>query len=130
MNFQVLQLFNGISNPKVHIEQCVTQWKATKIPSHFSVHVFPHSLGPIPKYWFIHEETIRQTSDWRMLATHFCKIFSFTSKYFELEVVMQKIKEFHFTANGNHKSNLGVCSKHNEEIQTNIHLTLTKKPIK
>jgi hypothetical protein len=81
----------------------MTQWQAVEIPSHFLVQVFPHSLGPIPKYWFIHEETKRHTNDWQMLATHFCKDFSFTSKYPELEVVLQKIKEFIFTDNGNQK---------------------------
>lgn len=54
---QVAQLFNGEYDPKAHIEQCVTQWQAVEIPSHFWVQVFPHSLGPIPKAWFIHKET-------------------------------------------------------------------------
>jgi hypothetical protein len=43
------QLFNGESDPRIHIEQCVTQWQAVEIPSHFWVQVFPHSLGPIPE---------------------------------------------------------------------------------
>jgi hypothetical protein len=50
-------------------------------------------------------------------------------KYPELEVVLQKIKEFIFTDNGNQKSNLVVCSKHRQEIQTNLHLPSTEKPI-
>jgi hypothetical protein len=70
-----------------------------KIPSLFWVQVFPHSLGQIPKSWFIHEETRRQTSDWRTLATQFCKDFSFTSKYHELERVLQNIKELIFISN-------------------------------
>jgi hypothetical protein len=63
------------------------------------------------------------------LAYHFCKDFSFTSKYPELELVLQIIKEFIFIENSNQKSNLVVCAKHSQEIQTNIHLTLDKKPI-
>lgn len=35
INFQVAQFFNGEFDPKVHIEQCVTQWKVVEIPSHF-----------------------------------------------------------------------------------------------
>jgi hypothetical protein len=73
-------LFNGDFDPKSHIEQCMTQWQVAKIPSCFWVQVFPHSLGPIPKTWFMHEETRRQTNDWKTLADHFCKDFSFTSK--------------------------------------------------
>jgi hypothetical protein len=30
-DFQVVQLFNGQSDPKEHIEQCVTQWKVVEI---------------------------------------------------------------------------------------------------
>ena len=103
MDFQVVQLFNKESNPKAHIEQCMTQWQVVEIPSHLQVKVFPHSLGPIPKAWFIHEETRRQTSNWKMLEAHFCKEFSFTSKYPELEVVLQNIKEFIFIDNSNQK---------------------------
>jgi hypothetical protein len=58
-DFQVAQLFNGESDPKAHIEHCVTQWQVAEIPSRFWVQVFPHSLGPIPKAWFMHEETRR-----------------------------------------------------------------------
>jgi hypothetical protein len=58
-SFQVAQLFNGESNPKAHIEQCVTQWQVAEIPSHFWVQVFPQSLGSISKSWFRHKETIR-----------------------------------------------------------------------
>jgi hypothetical protein len=79
MDLQVAQLFSGESDPKVHIEQCVTQWQVAEIPPRFWVQVFPHSLGPTPKAWFIHEETRRQTNDWQTLAAHFCKDFSFTS---------------------------------------------------
>jgi hypothetical protein len=57
MDLQVVQLFSGESDPRIHIQQCVAQWQAVEIPSHFWVQVFPHSLGPIPKSWFIHEET-------------------------------------------------------------------------
>jgi hypothetical protein len=129
MDFQVVQLFNGQSDPKAHIEQCVTQWQVAEIPSRFWVQVFPHSLGPILKAWFMHEETRRQTNDWKMLVDHFCKDFSFTSKYPELEVVLQRIKEFLFTDTSKQKSDLVVCAKHSRELQTNIHLNLDKRPI-
>jgi hypothetical protein len=50
-------------------------------------------------------------------------------KYPELEVVLQKIKEFLYTYNSNQKSNQVVCPKHSRELQTNLHLSSTKKPI-
>jgi hypothetical protein len=58
-DFQIAQLFNGHSDPKTHIEQCMRQWQVAEIPSHFWVQVFPHSLGPILKIWYMHEETRR-----------------------------------------------------------------------
>jgi hypothetical protein len=77
MDFQVAQLFNGQSDPKTHIEQCVRQWQVVEVPSHLWVQVFPHSLGLIPKSWYIHEETRRQTNSWKTLADQFCKDFLF-----------------------------------------------------
>jgi hypothetical protein len=90
MDLQVAQLFNGQSDPKEHIEQCVRQWQVEEIPSHFWVQVFSHSLGQILKSWYIHEETKRHTSGWQTLADQFCKDFSFTSKYLELKIVPAK----------------------------------------
>jgi hypothetical protein len=87
-DLQVAQLFSGESDPRIHIEQCATQWKTMGIPSHFQIQVFPHSLGPISEACFIHEETRRQTNDFQMMAAHFCKEFSFKSKYPELEVAL------------------------------------------
>jgi hypothetical protein len=63
------------------------------------------------------------------MEAHFYKNFSFTSKYPDLEVALQNIKEFLFTDNGSQKSNLLVCSKHIQEPQTNLHLHSTEMPI-
>jgi hypothetical protein len=100
-----------------------------EIPSLLWVQVFPHSLGPILKSWYIHEETKRHTNNWKMLEDQFCKDFSFTSKYPELKVVLQRIKEFLFIDNGEQKSDLVVCEKHGQELQSNLHLNLDKRPI-
>jgi hypothetical protein len=62
-DLQVAQLFSGELDPRIHIEWCVTQGQDMRIPSHFWVQVFPHSLGPIPKAWFIQEETKILTND-------------------------------------------------------------------
>jgi len=51
MDFQVAQLFDGQSDPKTHIEQCVRQWQVVEVPTHLWVQVFPHSLGPMSKAW-------------------------------------------------------------------------------
>jgi hypothetical protein len=59
MYFQVAQLFTRQYDPKPHIEQCIRQWKVAEIPSRLWVQVFPHSLGPILKSWFMHAETRR-----------------------------------------------------------------------
>jgi hypothetical protein len=128
-DLQVAQIFNRDSDPKAHIEPCVTQWQVAEIPSLLWVQVFPHSLGPILKDWSMHEETKRQTNNWQTLAGHFCKDFSFTSKYPKLQVILQRIKEFLFIDNSKQKSNLVVCAKHSRELQPNIHLNLDKRPI-
>jgi len=91
-DFQVAELFNGEFDPRAYIQQCVTRWQVLEIPSRFYVQIFPHSLGPILKAWFIHEETRRQTNDCKTLGDHFFKKFPFTSKYPEFEVVLQRIK--------------------------------------
>jgi hypothetical protein len=129
MDFQVAQLFNGQSDPKTHIEQCVRQWQVAEVPSHLWVQVFPHSLGLIPKSWYIHEETRRQTSSWKTLADQFCKDFSFTSKYPELKIVLQRIKEMIFTDVCKWKSDPVVCAKHSQVLQSNLHLDTDKTPI-
>jgi hypothetical protein len=44
-DFQVAQLFNGESDPKSHIEQCVTQWQVVEIPPDSGFMYFPnHSV--------------------------------------------------------------------------------------
>jgi hypothetical protein len=63
------------------------------------------------------------------METHFCKDFAFTSKYPELEVPLQNIKEFIFTDNDSHKSNLVICAKHIQEPQTNLQLHSTETHI-
>ena len=112
MDFQVVKLFNGHFDPQAHIKKCMRQWKVVEIPSHLWIQVFPHSLGRILKSWYIHEETKRQTNEWKTLEDHFCKDFSFTSKYPELKVVLQRIKEFLFTDTSEQKSYLVVCENH------------------
>jgi len=59
------------------------------------------------------------------VADHFCKDFSFTSKYLELKLVLQRIKEFLFTNTGKWKSNLVVCIRYSQKL----HLNLDKRPI-
>jgi hypothetical protein len=114
MDFQVAQLFNGNFDPKTHIEQCIRQWKVAEIPSRLWVQVFSHSLGPIPKSWYIHEETRRQTSNSKTLADQFHKDLSFISKYLELKIVMQKIKKLLFIDSCKWKSDPVVCANHNQ----------------
>jgi hypothetical protein len=77
----------------------------------------------------MHEETRRQNNNWQTLEDHFFNDFSFKSKYLDLEVVLQRIKEFIFIDNSNQKSYLVVCAKNIQELQTNIHLKLEKRPI-
>jgi hypothetical protein len=69
--FQVVQLFDGQYDPKTHIKQCVRQWQVVELPSQLWVQLFPHSLGPIPKSWYIHEETKRETNNRKTLAEQF-----------------------------------------------------------
>jgi hypothetical protein len=64
-----------------------------------------------------------------MLGDQFCKDFSFTSKCPEFKVVLQIIKELFFIDNGERKSELVVCAKHGQELQSNLHLDSDKIPI-
>jgi hypothetical protein len=77
----------------------------------------------------VHEETRRQTRDWKTLADQFCKELSFTSKYHELKIVLQRIKEFLFTDLGEQKSEPVVCAKYIQALQSNLHLDTNKTPI-
>jgi len=110
--FQYVQLFDGRSNPKMHIEHSLKQWRVAEVPSHLWVQVFFHSLGPIPKAWYIHEETRRQTKYWKILKEQFYKEFAFTSKYPELNTVLQRIKEMIFTKICKKRSSTVVCDDH------------------
>jgi hypothetical protein len=42
-------------------------WKVAQIPSQFLVHQFIHSLGQITSSWYVHENTIIQTTCWEVL---------------------------------------------------------------
>jgi hypothetical protein len=97
IDFQDAQLFDGRFDPKVHIEHFLKQWRVAKVPPHLWVQLFLHSLGPILKSWYIHEETRKQINCWQTLQDQFFKDFSFTSKYPELNKVLQRIMEMIFT---------------------------------
>jgi hypothetical protein len=64
IDFQDVQLFDGRFDPKVYIEHCLKHCQIVEVPSHLWVQVFIHSLGPVPKSWYIHEDTRRQTRCW------------------------------------------------------------------
>jgi hypothetical protein len=64
-----------------------------------------------------------------MLADQFCKDFTFTGTYLGIKVILERIKEFIFTYTGKQKSDLVVCEKHSQELQSNLHLNLEKRPI-
>jgi hypothetical protein len=52
-----------------------------------------------------------------------------TSKYLDIKIVLQRIKEFIFIDNGERKSDLVVCANHSQELQSNLHLDLDNRPI-
>jgi hypothetical protein len=105
------------------------QWQVAEIPSHLWIQLFPHSLGLNPKAWYMHEETRTQTNNWKRLVDQFCKKFLFTSKYHELKIVLQRIKEFLFTNAGERKVDLVVCAQHSQELQSSLQLDTDKMPI-
>jgi hypothetical protein len=129
IEFQVVKLFNGQSDPKTNIEQCARQWQVAEIPSRFWVQVFPYSLGLIPKSWYIHEETRRNTNNWKTLVDQFCKELSFTSKYPELKILLQIIKKLIFTNVCKWKSYPVVCANRIQVLQSNLHLDMKNTPI-
>jgi len=93
MDFQGTQLFDGKYDPKVHVEHCLKQWRFAEVPCWLWVHLFFHSLGPIPKSWYTQEEARRQIRCWKNLKDQFYRDFSFTGKFPELHLVLQRIQE-------------------------------------
>jgi hypothetical protein len=51
------ETYDGLSDPTEHIKHCLKVWKVAQFPSQFWVHQFFHSLGMVPKSWYVHEET-------------------------------------------------------------------------
>jgi hypothetical protein len=49
IDFQDVQLFDGSSDPRVHIEHCLEQWRVAEVPSQLWIQLFLYLLGPIPK---------------------------------------------------------------------------------
>jgi hypothetical protein len=95
-------------------------------PSHLWVHVFLHSLGPIPKAWYIHEEARIHMNYWKTLQEQFCKDLSFTSKCPELNTVLQRIREILFTKICEKRSSLVVCIDHVQFLQSSLSLEIDK----
>jgi hypothetical protein len=110
----------------MHIEHFLKQWRVVEVPSHLWVQVFFHSLGPIPRAWYIHEETRRQMNCWQTLQEQFCKDFSFTSKYPELNIVLQRIREMIFTDICKKRSSPVVCDDHVHLLQSSLSLEIDK----
>jgi len=112
--FQDAQLFEERFEPRMHIKHFLKYWKVMEVPTHLWVHVFFHSLGPIPRAWYIHEDTRRQMNCWQTLQEQFFKDLSFTSKYPKLNIVLQRIKEMIFTNICKKTSSPVVCDDHVE----------------
>jgi hypothetical protein len=114
--FHGAQLFDGKFDPRMHVENCIKQWKVVQVPSRLWVHLFFHSLGVIPKTGYIHEETRRQTSCWKILEDIFCRDFSFTGMPSELHLVLQIIHEILFTDVCKYISSPIVCFDHSHLV--------------
>jgi hypothetical protein len=67
--FLDLETYDGLSNPVEHIQHCLRAWKDAQLPSYIWRHNFFHSLGIVPKYWYVHEETRRKTTCWKILQS-------------------------------------------------------------
>jgi len=119
MDFQGTQLFDGKSDPRVHVEHFLKQWKVAEVPPWIWVHLLFHSLGEIQKSWYIHEEIIRQTSYWKTLKDQFCRDFYFTDKSPKLQLVLQRIWEMLFYNGCKTTSSPVVCSDHFHFIHSN-----------
>jgi hypothetical protein len=129
IDFQGVKLFDGQSDPKTHIQHCVKQWQVAEVPPHLWVQVFLYFMGPIPKSWYIHEKTRRQTNHWKTLQDQFCKDFSFTSKYLELNTALQRVKEMLFTDISKNRSSPIVCVDHVQLLQSSLSSESDKIPI-
>ena len=61
--------YDGQTNPRIHVVACVKAWKHTKVDEW--VHLFVHTLDPIPKNWYTETELHRGTKTWSLLIEGF-----------------------------------------------------------
>ena len=76
--------YDGQNDPRIHVEACIEAWKQRSVDEW--VHIFIHTLGLIPKNWYIKIELRRGTKDWSLL------IDGFKSKYPEIDNVVEVIR--------------------------------------
>nr|KUM45650.1 hypothetical protein ABT39_MTgene2486 [Picea glauca]KUM45671.1 hypothetical protein ABT39_MTgene2507 [Picea glauca]KUM45676.1 hypothetical protein ABT39_MTgene2512 [Picea glauca] len=81
-----VEVYNGDTDPFVYVEHCTQHWEIEGLRSDLWVNKFIHNLGPIPQDWYLHEETRRQTRDWKTLQTQFCEDLSFLGKSESVQV--------------------------------------------
>lgn len=89
-------LFNGSFEPQEHIRSYIHQWDVDSVPSQHSLNLFIHSLGTIPRAWYLHEELQHHTPYWQFLQAQFYHDFSFQGKSLEVIVALQIIKDIFF----------------------------------
>jgi hypothetical protein len=124
-----LEIYDGQSNPVAHIEHCLKVWKVAQLPSYLWTHQFFHSLGTIPKAWYVHEETRRQTTCWKTLQNQFFHDFSFSGKTPEITVVLQQIKKMLFSNEFKPKHPLTVFSEHEHFLEYSLYPSPVRIPM-
>lgn len=92
-----VEQYEGKFDPYIHIENYLQKWEREGLQPHYWLHKFLHTLGPIPKYWYSHEEYRRQTRDWTIVQKQFCATFVYVGKTIEVTVALLNIKQLLFT---------------------------------
>jgi len=92
----VILLYQGHTSPEIHIKACTKELKKNEVHVELWVNYFIHTLGPIPKDWYLKEEMTRKTSIWDVLVSQFCVDFNFSNEYVCLVEYLKVVKRVSF----------------------------------
>jgi hypothetical protein len=79
--------------------------------------------------WYVHEETRRQTTCWKILQSQFFHDFSFSGKSSEITVVLQQIKKMFFSNEFKPKVSTYIYSEHENLLEYIFYPSPTRIPM-
>ncbi len=70
----------GMKAPSLHMDSCIISWMKNNVLEREWVHQFIHTLGVVPKNWYLHAETRRAITIWPYMIQKFQIDFTFEPK--------------------------------------------------